>query len=289
MPQASHTHSGNVDPTLPEALGLVTRKELVATYGRRAVDRLVAEGRLERMGRGVFALPGTPPEVVAAVRAGGAVSCKSALQLHGVWTLDDKRLHLSRSKRTRERNALPPGSLDCRPRAVPDAIVHPVEAALSCVLARHGADDAVVAFDSIIRLGLLTTDELARIAAAQSATSLRLLDRADGRVDSALESVLRHRLRSANVRVRTQVHIAGVGRVDFLLGDRLILETDGFEFHASTATFRNDRQRDRRALARGYLVVRLTWSDVLHDWDRVWPELRELLRRRVHRARRGPE
>ena len=101
---------------------------------------------------------------------------------------------------------------------------------------------------------------------------------------------MRHRLAGAKIRVRAQVEIEGVGRVDFLVGDLLIVETDGFEFHADKETFTKDRGRDRRAAALGYRTIRITWDDVHNRWEKVLADVRALVRARRHldrRQRRG--
>ncbi len=55
-------------------------------------------------------------------------------------------------------------------------------------------------------------------------------------------------------------------RVDFHWPDAmLIVETDGFEFHAMPTTFANDRRRDQKLTLAGYTVIRLTWDQVTTD------------------------
>lgn len=51
--------------------------------------------------------------------------------------------------------------------------------------------------------------------------------------------------------------------VDLLWQDaRLVVEADGAEFHASRAAMERDRRRDARLAARGYRVLRVTWTQV---------------------------
>jgi len=52
-------------------------------------------------------------------------------------------------------------------------------------------------------------------------------------------------------------------RVDFHWpGATLVVETDGFEFHAMPTTFADDRRRDQKLTLAGFTVVRLTWEQV---------------------------
>ncbi len=63
--------------------------------------------------------------------------------------------------------------------------------------------------------------------------------------------------------VQREVVVEGVGRVDFLVGDRLIVELDGYEFHSGRAEYRNDRARWNRATARGLVTLRITAEMIL--------------------------
>ena len=56
-----------------------------------------------------------------------------------------------------------------------------------------------------------------------------------------------------------------IGRheVDFLWSpQRLVVEVDGFAYHASRAAFERDRLRDAELQAAGYRVIRVTWSQI---------------------------
>ncbi|MGC5223808.1 endonuclease domain-containing protein [Micromonospora sp. DT81.3] len=94
--------------------------------------------------------------------------------------------------------------------------------------------------------------------------------------DSGLESLLRWRLRRYGLSVRTQVEIAGVGRVDFLVGERLLLEVDGRANHDESALHpdgtslrHKDLVRDANAAAWDYVTLRFDYAMVVHDWDLV--------------------
>jgi very-short-patch-repair endonuclease len=55
-------------------------------------------------------------------------------------------------------------------------------------------------------------------------------------------------------------------RVDFhWRGTTLVVETDGFAFHAMPTSFADDRRRDQKLTLAGYTVVRLTWDQVTGD------------------------
>ncbi len=52
-------------------------------------------------------------------------------------------------------------------------------------------------------------------------------------------------------------------QVDFLWpAERVVLEVDGYGFHADRAAFENDRRRDAKLVALGYRVMRITWRQL---------------------------
>jgi len=57
-----------------------------------------------------------------------------------------------------------------------------------------------------------------------------------------------------------------IGRheVDFLWREQdVIVEVDGFAFHASRASFDRDRRRDAELVALGFRVIRVTWRQIV--------------------------
>ncbi len=93
------------------------------------------------------------------------------------------------------------------------------------------------------------------------------------------ETIVRLLLRGRRVRHRTQVSIDGVGRVDVLVGDRLVIEIDGAGFHTGPE-FERDRRRDFELVMRGgYLVLRLSYDLVMREWTSVQAGILELLAR----------
>lgn len=220
------------------------------------------------------------PDLVAAVRAGGAVSCVSALRLRGAWTIDDGALHIRM-----RRGTTPTAGRGLRRHWGDRPVLEPMDLARDgarCVARCLPFEQAVVAIDSALHLGLIT---LAELREGADVRMLRLIGLLDPRSESGLESLARVRLRRLRVRVRPQVRIPGVGRVDLLIGDRLILELDGEGFH----DFERDRSRDRRAAVLKYLTVRASYRQVMNDWAALEAELLVLIRRRDHlrRMQRG--
>ena len=100
--------------------------------------------------------------------------------------------------------------------------------------------------------------------------------------ESGLETLVRWRLRAWGIRVRTQQNLVSVGRVDLLLGERLVVEVDGVENHASPEHRHRDLVRDANAAAWGFVTLRFDYAMVIHDWPTVELALRGLLDRGIH-------
>ena len=75
--------------------------------------------------------------------------------------------------------------------------------------------------------------------------------------------VTAHGLRPPCSQFEVWNHAFLVGRVDFAWPEaRLIVEVDGFAFHADRASYRRDRERDNELERLGWRVLRFTWEDV---------------------------
>ncbi|MGO3325798.1 DUF559 domain-containing protein [Gordonia sp. (in: high G+C Gram-positive bacteria)] len=243
----------------------------------------VAEGTLIRLRRGWYATSAADRQVEYAVRAGGVLSCASALRLHNVWVRRTDRVHIRGNDGTarahpewcRQSGRQPPEI-----EAVDDLFTA-LRHAAHCL----GPEDFIVVCDSVINLGLMTQSDLSAEFAGRSRFVDRVLSKVDGRAESGIETMVRLRLRAARIRARPQVSIPMIGRVDFLVGTSLIIEVDGAEFHQNKDAYENDRLRDLQAHAFGYHPVRLTYEQVVYQWDRVGPLIVELVRRGEHMRR----
>jgi very-short-patch-repair endonuclease len=159
-----------------------------------------------------------------------------------------------------------------------DSIEIAVASAANCL----GAEGLIVVLDSMLNKRMIDMADAKSIVAASRFARLDLAQRCDPKSESGTETLIRLRLRAAGIRVQSQVVISGVGRVDFLVGNRLIIEADSREHHLSK--YQVDRTRDRVAIGLGYLVIRLTYEDVVDRWDVVIADIRSVIRRREHRG-----
>jgi very-short-patch-repair endonuclease len=102
--------------------------------------------------------------------------------------------------------------------------------------------------------------------------------------DSGLESLFRWRLRPYGLSVRSQESIVSVGRVDFLIGERLIVEVDGASNHDGVSHRHRDLVRDAHAAAWGFVTLRFDYAMVVRDWETVERAILAHVGRGLHRA-----
>ena len=112
----------------------------------------------------------------------------------------------------------------------------------------------------------------------------RVLALVDPRCGSVLESLLRVLLHvhgicppRSQLVVRTRDGVR-VGRVDFAWPElRVVVEADGFAFHADRRAYRDDRRRSNALVLAGWRVLRFTWEDVVQHPERVVASVRTVL------------
>jgi very-short-patch-repair endonuclease len=268
--------------------GTATFSDLLTVVTAHAVRKALAAGSIRRVAKGVYALPEAPPALTAARSQGGVVSHLSAAQhwkmgVISVPSLPHVTIPLDRARRR--------AGLPCVPHwgdapAIGD-VTTPVRTVLDCARTLSLTEGLAVA-DSALRLGLVDRDDLEVAAMRLSGPHRRRVQRvvglADHRAESVLESALRAILIDARVEgfepqvvVRDQDFSA---RVD--LGHRrrqIALEADGFEHHGTRKALVKDCRRQVNLVLLGWLVLRFSWEDVMHDREWVAEAVREVLRR----------
>ncbi len=151
--------------------------------------------------------------------------------------------------------------------------------------------EAVVAVDSALRQGQVSVEELtgalrdlpAGRGRDRVARALLLIDPASGSVLETLCRVLLHQAGLAPDETQLDVRDSKgrwIGRVDFAWPDELlVVETDGFAFHADRESYRTDRRRGNALLLAGWRVLRFSWEDVVERPDEVVAAVRAALGR----------
>lgn len=270
--------------------GIAHRDELLREgFGPRVLREVVDSGRAQRIRRAWLALPGADPQLVLAARAGGALSCVTVARRRGWWMPDgiDGRTHLhlrphARSPQCPQQRSVvahwteplagaPRGSLET---TVPDALAH----IAMCV----PRDLALVLWESAAKVENIAPETFRGIR-WNSAAPRELAASVVGLSDSGLETLVALPLRRWGLRVVQQAVIAG-HRVDFLVGDRLVIQVDGYEFHSSPQQRASDIAHDAELRLRGYTVIRLSYHQIVREWPATERMLRTAIARGLHLA-----
>lgn len=268
-----------------------------AQVARGDLTHAVRDGRLLRPRHGVYALPETSASVVEALSHCGAIACVTAARQLGLWVLDDsesERVH-TWVKATHRPTRL---AIDPEPEDGSCCVFHrdlPVEdpaldrvGVLHClvqILRCKGDEVFFAALESALRQGLVDRRGAERLRPHVPSRSRWLIDFARHDADSGLESLLRLRLHRHGISLVSQVDVPGVGIVDFVIGDCLILEADG-DTHDGPARHR-DRVRDAVAMALGFVTLRFDYAMIVHDWPLVENAVLAAVGRNLHRSAAG--
>ncbi|MFG6443966.1 DUF559 domain-containing protein [Microbacterium sp. P07] len=242
-------------------------------WTRAEIDRAVATGAATRVRRGVYSSPSACDDAVAAAVHGGALHCITAARHEGLWVLsDDTRVHVG--LRASDHSYPHVDGCTCvvhwddRPTA--DAFGLPsIPRVLREILRCSGVEEFFVALESALRHQLIDRAGLDWLAAHSNDRGREALRLAKSDADSGLESLVRWRLRRRRLRVRTQVSIRGVGVVDLVIGERLIVEVDGRRNHDGPSLRHKDLVRDANAAVQGYVTLRFDYALVVHNWPLV--------------------
>lgn len=60
----------------------------------------------------------------------------------------------------------------------------------------------------------------------------------------------------------------------------MAIEIDGFGYHRDLDSFKKDREKQKHALKAGWVVLRLTNSDLRHAFDDIIPDIKVILSHR---------
>ena len=148
-----------------------------------------------------------------------------------------------------------------------DSLLESVEDTLAHVALCVGREDALVIWEAAARAERLEPAALRRVA-WPGPVPRGIAEHLGGLSDSGLETYFTTRIRGMGLRVRQQVVIAG-RPVDHLIGDRLVVQVDGWEHHSSSAQRSADIAHDAELRLRGYTVFRFSYAQIVHDWASV--------------------
>jgi len=253
----------------------------------------VAEGLIVRVRTGWYSLPDLDPLSMQAARVGGRLTCVSAAVALGLWVPhhDTLELHVAvpaRACQLRSRD-------DYRTRLSAltggEVVVHwsdarregnrlrvGIPAMIAHLAVCQDAEFTFVVAESALAKGWITRSEFDRILADLPSALRGLLKSADRNSGSGTESMFAYRMRRFGVRFRQQVQI-GIDRVDFLLGDKQVVEIDSVAHH----TLAENCARDARLGIASFRTLRFMGIQVEHDWPTVQRAVFAALSRGDHR------
>ena len=278
--------------------GVIAYRQLVALgSGRGAIAHQVANGRLHRVHRGVFAvghrrltLQGRRMAAVLAVRD-SVLSHRDAAALWGLLAGAGTLFHVTAVARGRAQQrgikVHQVRKLDARDRTIRDGI--PVTS-----LARTLLDLAEVvpattlarAYDEAERLRLLDVRALkelcARSPGRRGLKPLKVLiadrTRETPHTKRELEALFFDFCRAHRLPLPACNAMVEGYEVDTLWADKqLVVELDSWEFHGGRRAFERDRERDAVLQAAGYRVVRVTWRRLNEQPEELATLIRRLL------------
>lgn len=224
-------------------------------------------------------------DLVEAATAGGRVACISAARLRGWWIPEDVGESLHLQLRPHGRNASFEGVAHWNePLApvAPTSLVAGVEDCLSQIAGCLGPEPARIVWESAVRTEGLSVASLREVR-WKSREARALAECVSDLSDSGLESIFLIRLAPWGIPIQHQVRLAGQW-VDFLIGERLAVQVDGYAFHSSSAQRTSDVTHDAELRLRGYTVLRFTYAQIVHDWPFVERTISRAIAEGLHLA-----
>jgi very-short-patch-repair endonuclease len=271
---------------LDELGGAARRTDLLqAGVPERALHRSVAEGRIKRVGHGTYALPWTAPEVGLAALFRARIGCVTACEHWGLPLWEDHsapHLTVSRHRSFARRDQRESSQVVVHHTSTvgPNRLWVPVAQAIDQAGWCTSPMGQLVLVDAALHAGVLFPGDLAHFEVRGARRRAWLRRMASGAAESPLETVARVAIVSAGLRVKEQVIVPGVGRVDFVVEDAIAVEVDGWEFHKGRDAFERDRARDRLMLARNVPVMRFTARELRTDPGGVVAQIAAVTNRR---------
>ena len=274
--------------------GIASTKELLAAgHTPSGILTATRAGEVFKIRKGWYANPAAGRDVIQAWRVGGRLDCISAAAHHGLWVPEHSGLiHVcvpSMASRLRS-----PGNSRIRLAAVPtpdtrvhwtgsslegDRVAVSIPMAIRRICKCLGVDAGFVVLESALHLRKLRAAEMSVLLDGLAIDERRWLRQAGEQSESGTESELKLVLLRLGIPFQQQVTIDGVGRVDFLIGDHLVLEVDSKQFHSNPYT---DRKRDAALSVTGRRVLRFMYSQVVHERAEVESAILAALSRLDH-------
>jgi very-short-patch-repair endonuclease len=167
-----------------------------------------------------------------------------------------------------------------RTRAQLPSLVTALSEAVSC----QPAEVAFAMVESALHRGLLSETDRWELYWRVPTRCRASVSRAGEASESGTESLFAFRMQNLGIDMLQQVEVYGVGTVDFVIGDRLIIEIDSEGHHGSPAQRKRDLHRDAIAASLGYITLRFDYWQVIDDCATVEAAVLACIARGDHRA-----
>lgn len=242
----------------------------------------VRAGTLVRPRGGWLALPAADPLLVGAARAGVVLTCVTLAARLGLWVLREGIEHHvaapAHSGAVAAVGATVHWAKPLVPRP-PGVLTDQPENMLALVAVCQPYERALATWESAIRAGVVDLAQLRRLPLSGAAKDIA--HDATPYSDSGLETFVIVRLRWLRLAIVPQAWIAG-HRVDFLIGERLVLQIDGA--HHVGRQRAEDIAHDALLTTLGYHVIRVGYAQVVDRWHTVQALVMHAVAQGLHRS-----
>ncbi|MGY1550351.1 type IV toxin-antitoxin system AbiEi family antitoxin domain-containing protein [Microbacterium sp. A588] len=255
------------------------RRAGVSTY---ALRRAREQGWILSVCRGWVALASADPMLVTAARRGVVLSCVTLAARRGLWVLDASDPHVAapaNSGHAKVERGVIHWNEPLFPRD-PDSCEDSIENALVLVARCQPHESALSVWESALKKGKLDHALLNRTPLPPVAR--RLLAEARPFADAGTETIFFTRLRWLKLQIVPQAWLLG-HPVDFLIGDRLVVQIDGGHHVGAQRT--SDIAHDALLKLHGYHVIRVSYAQLMDHWPRVQALIMAAVAQRLHLAR----
>ncbi|WP_146238937.1 type IV toxin-antitoxin system AbiEi family antitoxin domain-containing protein [Arthrobacter livingstonensis] len=240
-------------------LGPVARQSELLSLGinTRQLRTAVQDGRVMRVARGHYGLPGVSEWDIYLARHQARRTCLSKVRELGLWLLEEPReMHVAAA----------------HGRPIPGCAVHRLageptllEVLRQCVAC--GSDlEALVILESAVVKNKCTIDQLRTEFSRRSDKRARgIIEKIDPQSMAITETVGRSRLRDAGLNVQGQAYVRDAGHLDLLVDGVLGIEGDGKEYHDTESGWAEDLRKDTMYVLRGMWRLRIPAAVVLYQ------------------------
>lgn len=237
-------------------------------FSPRSIAAVVKSGGLLRPRRGWVTVADVDRDLLFALQRGVVLTCVTQAKRLGIWLTEEPNgLHVA--VRAKGDHAEQRGVQKVHwsrpimmrgPASTVDSVADVLNYVAQCVPFEH----ALATWESALNKGLIDLDLLRRLHLSRAAREV--LAACTPYSDSGLETLFKTRLRWLRLPIRPQVWLHG-HRVDFLIGNRLVVQIDGQQHQWAQRD--SDNRHDAVLMARGFHVIRVTYAQIMFEWPMV--------------------